>query len=152
MTCCAGKPVCCIAALLECEAVARFDGLPPCRPRGATSFGRLEDDRRRHKKIKLEHHRTNEEDEELHGNLHECVEQQAEPFRRPGQPFDASVPVASRIIRVANAYDDMVGGSIESQHRSLALDRLRAGTVDEYDPTVVDLVSRAVERTMLLDV
>src|SRR5207248_696222 len=79
MTCCAGKPVCCIAALLECEAVARFDGLPPCRPRGATSFGRLEDDRRRHKKIKHEHHRTNEEDEELHGNLHECVEQQAEP-------------------------------------------------------------------------
>jgi hypothetical protein len=80
------------------------------------------------------------------------VEQQAEPFRRPGQPFDASVPVASRIIRVANAYDDMVGGSMESQHRMLALDRLRAGTVDEYDPTVVDLVSRAVERTMLMDV
>lgn len=79
------------------------------------------------------------------------VEQQAEPFRRPGQPFDASVPVASRIIRVVNAYDDLVGGSLDSDRRIAALDRLRLGVAYEYDPHVVDLVSRAVERTMLID-
>lgn len=79
------------------------------------------------------------------------VEQQAEPFRRPGQPFDASVPVASRIIRVVNAYDDLVGGSLDSDRRVAALDRLRLGVAYEYDPYVVDLVSRAVERTMLID-
>ena len=66
------------------------------------------------------------------------VEQQAEPFRRPGQPFDASVPVASRIIRVVNAYDDLVGGSMDTDRRIAALDRLRLGVAYEYDPHVVD--------------
>lgn len=80
------------------------------------------------------------------------VEQQTEPFRRPGQPFDANIPVASRIIRVANAYDDFAGGSMESQQRLRALGRLREGSAEEYDPLVVDIVSRVVERTMLVDV
>lgn len=80
------------------------------------------------------------------------VEQQTEPFRRPGQPFDANIPVASRIIRVANAYDDFAGGSMESMQRLYALDRLREGMAEEYDPTVVGIVSRVVERTMMVDV
>jgi HD superfamily phosphodiesterase len=80
------------------------------------------------------------------------VEQQTEPFRRPGQPFDANIPVASRIIRVANAYDDFAGGSMESMQRLYALDRLREGMAEEYDPHVVDIVSRVVERTMMVDV
>lgn len=78
------------------------------------------------------------------------VEQQTEPFRRPGQPFDANIPVASRIIRVANAYDDFAGGSMESVTRLYALERLREGASDEYDPLVVDIIGRVVERTMLL--
>ncbi len=80
------------------------------------------------------------------------VEQQTEPFRRPGQPFDANIPVASRIIRVANAYDDFAGGSMESVQRMYALGRLREGMAEEYDPLVVDIASRVVERTMLVDV
>jgi len=79
------------------------------------------------------------------------VEQQTEPFRRPGQPFDANIPVASRIIRVANAYDDFAGGSLENVQRMYALGRLREGMAEEYDPTVVDIASRVVERTMLVD-
>lgn len=78
------------------------------------------------------------------------VEQQTEPFRRPGQPFDANIPVASRIIRVANAYDDFAGGSMESVTRLYALERLREGASDEYDPLVVDVIGRVVERTMLV--
>jgi hypothetical protein len=78
------------------------------------------------------------------------VEQQTEPFRRPGQPFDANIPVASRIIRVANAYDDFASGSMESVTRLYALERLREGAADEYDPLVVDIISRVVERTMLV--
>ncbi|MCZ3389183.1 MAG: HD domain-containing protein [Actinomycetia bacterium] len=80
------------------------------------------------------------------------VEQQTEPFRRPGQPFDANIPIASRIIRVANAYDDFAGGSMESVQRMYALGRLREGMAEEYDPLVVDIASRVVERTMLVDV
>lgn len=79
------------------------------------------------------------------------VEQQTEPFRRRGQPFDANIPVASRIIRVANAYDDFAGGSLESVQRMYALGRLREGMAEEYDPLVVDIASRVVERTMLID-
>jgi hypothetical protein len=79
------------------------------------------------------------------------VEQQTEPFRRPGQPFDANIPVASRIIRVANAYDDFAGGSMETQQRLYAIGRLREGAAEEYDPHVVDIASRVVERTMLVD-
>jgi HD-GYP domain-containing protein (c-di-GMP phosphodiesterase class II) len=60
--------------------------------------------------------------------------------------------VASRIIRVANAYDDFAGGSMESQQRLRALSRLREGAAEEYDPMVVDIVARVVERTMLVDV
>ena len=78
------------------------------------------------------------------------VEQQTEPFRRPGQPFDANIPVASRIIRVANAYDDFAGGSMESVTRLYALERLREGASDEYDPLVVGIIGRVVERTMLV--
>ena len=80
------------------------------------------------------------------------VEQQSEPFRRPGRPFDANIPVASRIIRVANAYDDFAGGSMESQQRMRALTRLREGSNEEFDPKVVEIVGRVVERTMLVDV
>lgn len=80
------------------------------------------------------------------------VEQQTEPFRRPGQPIDANIPIASRIIRVANAYDDFAGGSMESVQRMYALGRLREGMAEEYDPQVVDIASRVVERTMMVDV
>lgn len=79
------------------------------------------------------------------------VDRQAEPYRRPGQPFDAGVPLASRIIRAANAYDDLVGGSLDSDRRLAALERLRLGVAYEYDPQVVDILTRAVERTMLVD-
>ena len=78
------------------------------------------------------------------------VDCQAEPYRRPGQPFDAGVPIASRIIRAANAYDDLVGGSMDSERRVAALERLRLGVAYEYDPQVVDVLTRAVERTMLV--
>jgi response regulator RpfG family c-di-GMP phosphodiesterase len=80
------------------------------------------------------------------------VDRQADPYRRPGTPLDAGIPVASRIIRVANAYDDLVGGSMDTERRVAAIDRLRLGVAYEYDPNVVDILTRIVERTMLVDV
>jgi response regulator RpfG family c-di-GMP phosphodiesterase len=47
-----------------------------------------------------------------------------------------SVPVASRIIKVANAYDDLVGGSMEADRRLQAVARLREGSGYESDPIV----------------
>jgi hypothetical protein len=80
------------------------------------------------------------------------VECQAEPYRRPGQPLDAGIPLASRIIRAVNAYDDHVGGSLDSERRLFALERLRGSMAFDYDPRVVETLSRVVERTMLLNV
>ncbi len=74
------------------------------------------------------------------------VEQQAEPYRRAHELIDETVPLASRIIKAANAYDDLVGDSVETARRLEALERLRLGMAYEYDPRVVDSLAKAVGR------
>ena len=55
----------------------------------------------------------------------------------PGEATDPTLPLASRIIRAANAFDDMVRGCRDS--RSLAaLERLRLAMAYDYDPRVVE--------------
>ncbi|MGH3328920.1 MAG: HD-GYP domain-containing protein [Streptomycetales bacterium] len=78
------------------------------------------------------------------------VERQAEPYRRAHVSNESEVPLASRIIRAANAYDDLAGGSVETARRLHALERLRLGTVHDYDPRVVESLSRVVERATRL--
>ena len=79
------------------------------------------------------------------------VECQAEPYRRRGEPLDAGIPLASRIIRAVNAYDDFVGGSLDSERRMDALERLRGSMAFEYDPRVIETLTRVVDRTLLLN-
>lgn len=75
------------------------------------------------------------------------VERQAEPYRwAHGHPV-GEVPLASRIIKAVNAYDDLVGDSLQQTRRLEALERLRLGMSYEYDPTVVRSLSTTVERT-----
>jgi hypothetical protein len=59
-------------------------------------------------------------------------------------------PLASRIIKVANAYDDLVGDSADRDRSAAVLERLRVDSVWEYDPTVVEALSRVVERSSQL--
>jgi len=80
----------------------------------------------------------------------DIVEQQAAPYRVHGEPLDAGIPVASRIIRVANTYDDLVGDSAEVENRLAALEELRLVAGEAYDPKVVDVLSRVVERNSRL--
>lgn len=80
------------------------------------------------------------------------VECQSEPYRRPGQPLDAGIPLASRIIRAVNAYDDRVGGLNDLEHQLAALEQLRLGMAYDYDPRVVETLSRVVERNSRLGV
>jgi hypothetical protein len=80
----------------------------------------------------------------------DIVEKQAEPFRVHGQPLDASVPVASRIIRAVNAYDDLVGDAFDIERQLSALEELRLVAGEAYDPKVVDVLSRIVERNSRL--
>ena len=78
--------------------------------------------------------------------------QQAEPYRRAHEGDRLDVPLAARIIKAVNAYDDLVGNSYEPGARLDALERLRLGMAYEYDPTVVDSLSKTVERTARLGV
>jgi hypothetical protein len=75
------------------------------------------------------------------------VERQAEPYRRPHETVDDTIPLASRIIKAANAYDDMVGDSRESSRRLEALERLRLSMAYDYDPKVVTSLAHVVERS-----
>ncbi|MFC5752015.1 HD-GYP domain-containing protein [Actinomadura rugatobispora] len=55
-------------------------------------------------------------------------------------------PLASRIIKVANAYDDLVGDSSDRDRGAAVLERLRLDSAAEYDPAVVEALSRVVDR------
>lgn len=74
------------------------------------------------------------------------VEAQAEQYRRPHVGDDLEVPVESRIIKVVNAYDDLVGGTNAEDVRLDALEELRLGMAYEYDPRVVASLARVLER------
>jgi hypothetical protein len=74
------------------------------------------------------------------------VELQAEPYRRAHEVEHTDVPLASRIIKAVNAYDDLVGDSLETARRLDALERLHLGMAYEYDPRVVDSLAKTVGR------
>jgi HD-GYP domain-containing protein (c-di-GMP phosphodiesterase class II) len=73
----------------------------------------------------------------------DIVRRQSDPCR----PADRSAPpppLSSRIIRAANAYDDLVGSSTDPARAAEAVERLRLDTASEYDPQVVDALSNLV--------
>ncbi|HEY5016858.1 MAG TPA: HD domain-containing phosphohydrolase [Streptosporangiaceae bacterium] len=73
----------------------------------------------------------------------------AEIVRRQSQPWRGSSPeppIGSRIIRAANAFDDLVGGSSDRDRSAAALERLRLDTAAEYDPRVVEALSKVAGR------
>jgi HD-GYP domain-containing protein (c-di-GMP phosphodiesterase class II) len=77
----------------------------------------------------------------------DIVRRQSDPCRpadRGRQP-----PLSSRIIRAANAFDDLVGSSVEPSRAAAAVQRLRLDTASEYDPQVVEALSRLVSRRSL---
>jgi hypothetical protein len=72
---------------------------------------------------------------------------QAAPYRAPGQASDPDVPFASRIVKAASAYDDLVHGAAGRRLTPAeALERLRQGMAYEYDPAVIGLLERVVAR------
>jgi hypothetical protein len=72
----------------------------------------------------------------------DIVRRQSDPCR----PADRSdpPPLSSRIIRAANAYDDLVGASPNPSLAAKAVHRLRLNTAFEYDPQVIEALSRLV--------
>jgi hypothetical protein len=69
------------------------------------------------------------------------VEAQTTPYRlvrELGEP----VPLPSRILKVANAYDDLTGGSGDPARAEAAMERIHLGLGYEYDPEVVEALAR----------
>ena len=77
----------------------------------------------------------------------DIVRRQSDPCRP--QDRGQEPPLSSRIIRAANAFDDLVGSSVEPSRAAAAVQRLRLDTAAEYDPQVVEALSRLVSRRSL---
>lgn len=75
------------------------------------------------------------------------VERQAEPYRRPHEAIDATLPLGARILKVANAFDDLAGDAPARAAALSALERLRHGMAYDYDPRVVEVLSGVVGRS-----
>lgn len=74
------------------------------------------------------------------------VERFADPYRRPDGRRDLEVPLESRVIRVANAYDDLVGTSPDPELHLQAVERIELTLSRDYDPEVTRALGRVVER------
>jgi len=82
----------------------------------------------------------------------DIVRRQSDPYRSAGlgRGRGCDPPLSSRIIRAANAFDDLVGSSVEPSRAADAVERLRLDTALEYDPRVVDALGRLVSRRSVL--
>jgi acid phosphatase family membrane protein YuiD len=78
----------------------------------------------------------------------DIVRRQSDPCR-PAERGEEP-PLSSRIIRAANAFDDLVGSSVEPTRAAAAVQRLRLDTASEYDPQVVEALSRLISRRSVL--
>jgi hypothetical protein len=77
----------------------------------------------------------------------DIVAAQWEPYRGVGETSDPAVPLASRIVKAASAYDDLVQGAAGERMSPLeALERLSLGLAYAYDPVVVAALGRSVTR------
>ncbi|MFI1378771.1 HD-GYP domain-containing protein [Embleya sp. NPDC020886] len=73
------------------------------------------------------------------------VAAQADPYRDAGG--GPPPPLAGRIIKVVNAYDDLITTSDDPRSRPEVLARLRADVSGAYDPRVVEALAQVLERT-----
>jgi hypothetical protein len=82
----------------------------------------------------------------------EIVRRQNEPsWEAPSlAPGTATPPLSSRIIRAVNAFDDLVGNSVDVGRAVAVVDRLRLDATAEYDPAVVGALGRIVARPSAL--
>ena len=73
------------------------------------------------------------------------LESQAKPYRHVRE-LGEDVPISSRIIKVANAYDDLVGESGDPGCEAAAIERIHLGLGYAYDPGVVEALLRVLAR------
>ncbi|MFG6201709.1 MULTISPECIES: HD-GYP domain-containing protein [Nonomuraea] len=70
----------------------------------------------------------------------------ADVVRRQCDPITDDPPLSSRIIKVANAYDDLVGPSTDRDRAGAALERIRLSSGSAYDPHAIEALTRVIDR------
>jgi hypothetical protein len=78
-------------------------------------------------------------------NVAVILEAQTTSYRHVRE-LGEDLPMASRIIKVCNAYDDMAGSHPTGTRRAAAMERIHLGLGYEYDPRVVDALVGVLER------
>lgn len=116
-------------------------GLRSPIPDGATVLAAPDDQRR----IASEGARIVRRTEVL-DRVADLVERQTTPFRHVRE-WGEEVPLASRIIKVANAFDDFSHGRTDPESVDAALERIHLGLGYEYDPEVVEALIRTIGMT-----
>ena len=79
-------------------------------------------------------------------NVAVILEAQTTSYRHVRE-LGEDLPLASRIIKVCNAFDDMAGGRPTPARASAAMERINLGLGYEYDPAVVDALVRVRDRS-----
>jgi hypothetical protein len=113
-------------------------GLRSPIPDGATVLAAPDDQRR----IASEGARIVRRTEVL-DQVADLMERQTTPFRHVRE-WGEEVPLPSRIIKVANAFDDFSHGRLDSASVDTALERIHLGLGYEYDPEVVEALIRTI--------
>ena len=75
----------------------------------------------------------------------DLMERQTTPFRHVRE-WNEKVPIESRIIKVANAFDDFSHGRTDAPSIEAALERIHLGLGYEYDPEVVEALILTVHQ------
>ncbi|MEV0230227.1 HD domain-containing phosphohydrolase [Nonomuraea sp. NPDC050786] len=70
----------------------------------------------------------------------------ADVVKRQCDPIADDPPLSSRIIKVANAYDDLVGPSTDRDRAGAALERIRLSSGSAYDPSAIEALTRVIDR------
>ena len=78
-------------------------------------------------------------------NVADILEAQTSPYRQVRE-FGEDLPMSSRIIKVANAFDDLSEGRLGGLEEARAMERIHLGLGYEYDPRVVDALTRVLQR------
>lgn len=71
------------------------------------------------------------------------VAESPRPYRRPGEARDPSLPPAAQVVKIATAYDYVVGGGMEPRD---ALEVLHRGVAYDYDPEILAALRRVLQR------
>jgi HD-GYP domain-containing protein (c-di-GMP phosphodiesterase class II) len=74
----------------------------------------------------------------------DVVLRQHEPYRNPGVESNVDVPIAAKIVKVCSAYDESTSELGFSPLESM--EKLHRGSVYDYDPEVVAVLRRLLER------